>query len=355
LAQKDKPEVLGFPVELQVEDAMCSAEGGQTVATKFVADPEIVAVLGHMCSSSCTPASKVYEQNHYVMVSPSCTAPGLTMEALDATETFNRTCWSDVIQGPAAGQFAYETIGVTKVATVHDGSPYAEQLGQMFADGFEALGGQIVATEAVNVGDTDMRPVLTRLKAAEPELIYYSAFVAEGGYMRSQMADVGMEDVLFMGADGIYAEEFIKAAGDASEGVHASAGDLAEAGPALPAFLERYEAEYGEKPPAPFHAHAYDAYMVIVNAIEAVGKADADGNLLIGRKALRDAIRATKDYQGLSGKIACDEHGDCGGGSVTFFVVQNGEWVSAVAPPEAAAPVAEVAPLIIGRPRSGPR
>jgi ABC-type transport system substrate-binding protein len=80
--------------------------------------------------------------------------------------------------------------------------------------------------------------------------------------------------------------------------------------------------------------------MLIVNAIEAVGKADADGNLLIGRKALRDAIRATKDYQGLSGRIACDEHGDCGTGSVTFFVVQNGEWVSAEAPPEAAAPPA---------------
>ncbi len=343
LALKDKPQVLGFPVELQVEDEMCSAEGGQTVATKFVADPQIAAVLGHMCSSSCLPASQVYEQNHYVMVSPSCTAPGLTMETLDATEIFNRTCWSDTIQGPAAARFAYETLGVTKVATVHDGSPYAEQLGQMFAGGFEALGGQVVAQEAVNVGDTDMRPVLTRIKAAEPELIYFSAFVAEGGYMRSQMADVGMEDVLFMGADGINANEFIKAAGDASEGVYASAGDFAEAGPALPAFLEAYEETYGEAPTAPFHAHAYDAYMVIVNAIEAAGKLDADGNLLIGRKALRDAIRATKDYQGLSGKIACDQNGDCGTGSVAFFVVQNGAWVSAeAAPAEAEAPACNI-------------
>jgi polar amino acid transport system substrate-binding protein len=141
-----------------------------------------------------------------------------------------------------------------------------------------------------------------------------------------------MEDVLFMGADGIKAEEFVKAAGDAAEGVYASAGDLAEAGPALPAFLEAYEAEYGEAPIAPFHAHAYDAYMVIVNAIEQVGKVDADGNLMIGRKALRDAIRATKDHQGLSGKIACDENGDCGTGSVAFSVVKGGEWVSAEAP-----------------------
>jgi branched-chain amino acid transport system substrate-binding protein len=336
LAVKDKPEILGFPVELQVEDEQCSAEGGQTVATKLVADPQIVALVGHMCSSSCTPASKVYEQNGYTMISPSCTAPSLTNPDLDGTTAFFRTCWNDKIQGPAAAKFVYETLGVKKVATIHDGSPYAEQLGQEFSKAFEALGGEIVAAEAVNVGDTDMRPVLTRIKAAGPELIYFSAFVAEGGYLRSQMADVGMEGVMFMGADGIKADEFIKAAGDAAEGVYASAGNPAEAGPDLPKFLEAYEATYGEKPIAPFHAQAYDAYMVIANAIEKVGQVDADGNLLIGRKALNDAIRGTKDYQGLSGKISCDENGDCGAGSVAVSMVQGGQWVAAGAPAAAA-------------------
>jgi ABC-type transport system substrate-binding protein/ABC-type branched-subunit amino acid transport system substrate-binding protein len=344
LAVKDKPEILGFPVELQVEDEQCSAEGGQTVATKLVADPQIVALVGHMCSSSCTPASKVYEQNGYTMISPSCTAPSLTNPDLDGTTAFFRTCWNDKIQGPAAAKFVYETLGVKKVATIHDGSPYAEQLGQEFSKAFEALGGEIVAAEAVNVGDTDMRPVLTRIKAAGPELIYFSAFVAEGGYLRSQMADVGMEGVMFMGADGIKADEFIKAAGDAAEGVYASAGNPAEAGPDLPKFLEAYEATYGEKPIAPFHAQAYDAYMVIANAIEKVGQVDADGNLLIGRKALNDAIRGTKDYQGLSGKISCDENGDCGAGSVAVSMVQGGQWVAAEV---AAAPPAEEAKCVL--------
>ncbi|HID61930.1 MAG TPA: hypothetical protein EYP49_04200, partial [Anaerolineae bacterium] len=331
LAVKDRPEVLGFKVELQVEDSQCNAEGGQTVATKFVADPQIVAVVGHMCSSSCTPAATTYEQNHYTMVSPSCTAPSLTAPDT-GTKAFNRVCWNDKIQGPAAAKFVYETLGVRKVATVHDGSPYAEQLGQEFTKGFEALGGEVVAAEAVNVGDTDMRPVLTRIKAAEPELIYFSAFVAEGGYMRSQMADVGMEDVIFMGADGIKADEFIKAAGDAAEGVYASAADFAEAGADLPKFLEAYEKEYGEKPIAPFHAHAYDATMVILNAIEQVGVVDGEGNLLIGRKALNEAIRGTKGYKGLTGTITCDEYGDCGAGSVAVSMVKNGEWVPAEAP-----------------------
>jgi branched-chain amino acid transport system substrate-binding protein len=159
-------------------------------------------------------------------------------------------------------------------------------------------------------------------------LIYFSGFVAEGGFLRSQMADVGMEDVFFMGADGCKADEFIKAAGDASEGVYASAGNPAEAGPDLPAFLEAYEAEYGEAPIAPFHAQAYDAYMVIANAIEQVGVVDADGNLLIGRKALNEAIRGTKGYKGLTGTITCDKYGDCGSGSVAVYMVKDGQWVT---------------------------
>jgi len=342
LAVKDKPQIKGLPVELVVEDEMCSAEGGQTVANKMVANPQIVAVVGHMCSSSCTPASKIYEQHHYSMVSPSCTAPSLTMPVLDATEIFNRVCWSDVIQGPAAGKFVKEVLGVDKAATIHDGSPYAEQLGAEFAKGFEAAGGKIVAREAVNVGDTDMRPVLTRIKASNPGLIYWSGFVAEGGYLAAQRADVGMENVIFMGADGIRADEFIRAAGDLAEGVYASAGDMAAAGPGYAKFVEAYEATYGERPIAPFHAHAYDAYMVIANAVEKVAQVDAEGNLLIGRKKLRDAIRATKDYQGLSGKIGCDANGDCGLGSVAFSMVKGGAWVAAEAPKP-------VAKLVVGQ------
>ncbi len=342
LALKAKPEVMGFEVELLVEDEMCNAEGGQTVANKFVANPEIVGVVGHMCSGSCLPASKIYEQHHYVMVSPSCTGISLTIPDVDATEIFNRVCWSDKIQGPAAAEFVKDVLGVNKIATIHDGSPYAEQLSAMFAESFEDLGGEVVAREAVNVGDTDMRPVLTSIKGGDPELIYAPIFPAEGGYLAAQRPDVGMEDVIFMGADGILATSFIEAAGDWAEGVYASAANFAEAGPALPAFLEAYEAEYGEAPIAPFHAHAYDCYMVLVNAIEQAAEVDADGNLLVGRKALRDAVRATADYQGLTGKLTCDENGDCGTGTVSFSMVRGGEWVDVGAPEAAGVRVGQV-------------
>ncbi len=324
LAVVDRPTVAGHAVELVAEDALCSGEGGTSVANKMVADPTIVAVVGHMCSSSCIPASDIYEKAGYTMVSPSCTAVVFGTRGLAAV---NRVCWSDAIQGPAAASFVFDTLGARKMATVHDGSPYGEGLVAETAKAFEALGGTVVAQEAVSVGDTDMRPLLTKIGVEEPDIIYFGGFPAEGAFLATQRVDVGMEDVIFMGADGIKAEDFITAAGDAAEGTYASAADLATAGPGLADFMVQYETVYGETPPAPFHAHAYDATNVILDAIYEAGVLGPDGTLWVGRKALNDAVRATSGYQGLSGVIGCDENGNCGLGGVTVYKVVDGEFV----------------------------
>jgi len=326
LAVADKPEVAGHKIELVVEDSLCSGEGGTAVANKFVADPEIAAVVGHMCSGSCVPASDIYEGAHYTMVSPSCTAVVFTARGLAAA---NRVCWNDAIQGPAAADYAYNTLGARKLATIHDGSPYGEGLVTEMASAFEELGGEVVAQEAVAVGDTDMRPVLTKIGAEEPDMIYFGGFVAEGAFLASQRADVGMEDVAFFGADGIKAEDYITAAGDAAEGTYASAANPAEAGAGLEDFMAKYQETYGEEPPAPFHTQAYDAATVIMNAIEKVAVQGDDGTLYIGRKALNEAIRGTQGYKGLSGTITCDSKGDCGTGTVAISVVKDGEFVEA--------------------------
>jgi ABC-type transport system substrate-binding protein/ABC-type branched-subunit amino acid transport system substrate-binding protein len=329
LAVKDVGQVQGFPLELEVEDSLCSGEGGTAVANKFVSNDQIVAVVGHMCSSSCIPASDIYEANNFTMLSPSCTAVAFTDRGLAAA---NRVAWNDAIQGPAAAEFIRNTLGFERVATIHDGSPYGEGLVNEMSQAFEALGGTIVAQEAVNVGDTQMQPVLTKIKSADPQLIYFGGFVAEGAFLASQRADVGMEDVVFMGADGIKATDFIEAAGSAAEGVYASAANPAEAGSGLGDFLAAYEAAYGEAPPAPFHTQAYDAVQVYAKVIGEVGQVSPEGDLYIGRKALNDALHQVEGYQGLSGTISCQENGDCGTGTVAIAQVQEGDWVDLGAP-----------------------
>jgi branched-chain amino acid transport system substrate-binding protein len=260
------------------------------------------------------------------MISPSCTAPALT-DPETHNVGFMRTAFNDLGQGAAAADFAYNDLGARSVATIHDGSPYAEQLVAVFTENFEALGGTIVAAEAVNVGDTDMRPVLTTIADAGADLIYSPIFPAEGGFIAQQRFDVGLDDVPMMGADGLQASTFLEAAGDAAEGVYVS-GPAFSTDPRYQDFLAAYDAAYGEEPPAPFHAHSYDAMTMILTAIQEVAVEGSDGTLYIGRKAFSDALYSTAGLDGLIGDIDCDETGDCGFSlAIAVLQVQGGEFV----------------------------
>jgi branched-chain amino acid transport system substrate-binding protein len=317
-------QVLGHDIELVPNDTLCSAEGGQTVASRTVSDPTIVAIMGHTCSSSCEPAAPLYEEAHMTMVSPSCTAGALTAE--DADRSFMRTAFNDNFQGKAAAEFAYNTLGARRVATIHDGSPYAVGLVDVFASNFQDLGGEIVAQEAVNVGDTDMRPLLTSIAAQTPDMLYFPIFPAEGGFIAAQSKEVeGLGDVLLMGADGIKSDTFIEAAGTAAEGVYASGPSVGESGN-YQAFLDAYVAAYGEEPPAPFAPESYDAINLILKAIETAAVEGNDGTLYIGRQAMRDAMYNVASFDGLSGTIECGSTGDCSTAGVEFAQVQNGEY-----------------------------
>jgi branched-chain amino acid transport system substrate-binding protein len=157
-----------------------------------------------------------------------------------------------------------------------------------------------------------MGSMLTRVAATGPELIYYPIFIAAGGHVTAQARETpGLEDVHLMGADGMFSPQFWEAAGPAAIGMYHSSPDFSLFGEKYPAFLERHEAKYGEKVLAPFHAHAYDAAMLIFGAINQVAIDAGGGKLLIPKKAMRDALFATADYDGLTGRLTCKAYGDC--------------------------------------------
>jgi len=114
-----------------------------------------------------------------------------------------------------------------------------------------------------------------------------------------------------MGADGIFSPDFYKAAGEAAVGMYHSSPDFSAFAGGYKKFLEEHQKKYGEKPIAPFHAHGYDAAMIIFAAIEKVAQKAPDGSLTIDRGKLRDALYATKGFKGLTGTITCDQYGDC--------------------------------------------
>ena len=319
--------LLGREIELVGEDSQCSPEGGQAAAQKIAADKTIVGVIGTNCSSAAKNAAPIISEAGMVMISPSNTAPYLTDPATHSPGYF-RTAHNDKVQGRVAAEFAYNVLGARKAATIHDGSVYAEQLANVFAEVFKELGGEVVAQEAVNVGDTDMRPVLTKIAAEQPDIIYYPIFIAEGALITRQAKEVaGLEDTVLMGADGMFSPDFVEAAGDAAKGMYLTSPDFTAFAGGYQEFLRKHEEKYGEKPLSAFHAHAYDATMILFEAIKKVAVQTPDGKLYIPRQALRDAIANTKNFQGLTGNLTCDPNGDCADPHIAVYQITNpDEW-----------------------------
>ena len=313
-------QIKGFPLKLSGQDAACSAEGGQAAATKLAADPSIVAAIGSTCSSAAKPGVPILWKAGIPSVSPSNTAPFLTdPERGSGYDGYARTCHNDKVQGAIAARFAFKEQGLKSAATIHDGSVYAEQLAQVFARTFKQMGGTVTSMEAISPNDTDMRPVLTKIATAKPDIIYYPIFIAEGGFITRQAKEVsGLEKTVLFGADGMFSPDFYKAAGMSAVGMFHSSPDFAAFAGGYKDFLKKHQKKYGEKPIAPFHGHAYDATMMILTAIDKAAVKEGS-NLVIGRKAVRDALLSTTKMQGLTGTITCDQYGDCADPKIAVY------------------------------------
>ncbi|NJD60897.1 MAG: branched-chain amino acid ABC transporter substrate-binding protein [Anaerolineales bacterium] len=325
-------KLLDHDIKFDGADEGCSAEGGQSAGTKLAADPSIVAILGTSCSSAVRVAIPLWSKAGFTVISPSNTAVDLTLKGNENNwPGYLRTAHSDSVQGKAAAEFAYNFLKVTKAATIHDGSIYAQQLQQVFADNFTKLGGTITAQESVDPQQTDMSGVLTSIAAGSPELIYHPIFVQAGTQIiRQARTTPGLENVYLMGADGMFSTDVMKGAGDAVEGVFASSPDTSAYGPDYAAkFLPEYQAKFGTVPISIFHAHAYDAMNMIFACVNKVTVKDSDGTLHIPRQGLRDCMYATKDFKGLTGNLTCTPTGDCADPKIAVYEYHTGQY-----PPE---------------------
>lgn len=324
-------QIKGHDLALQAEDDGCSAEGGTAGAQKLAADEDIVGVIGTSCSSAALGvADTILGDKGIVLVSPSNTGPALTDPAKHKP-FYLRTAHNDKLQGATVAHFAYDELGVRSAATIHDGSPYAEGLANVFAEVFAASGGTITAQEAIQRGDTDFNPVLTSIAAGSPEFLYYPIFVAEGGLITQQArATAGLEAIALQGSDGLFTPDYITAAGaENAEGVYVSGPDLTAFTGDVDfynnEFLPAYAAKYGP-PGSVFHAHAWDATNMLLTAIDKVAIEQGD-SLFIPRTALKDAMFATSGFVGITGTLDCNTDGDCQQ-AVTIAVhqVKNGEF-----------------------------
>ncbi len=317
-----KGEFLGHDILLSSEDGLCTPEGGATAAQKLAADPTIVGLIGSTCSDETVGGIKTLTDAGLTTISPSNTRPALTAPDRGPEYAgYLRTAHSDAFQGKAVAEFAFGELKVTTAATIHDGSAYAQALQQVFVDEFKKLGGTVTIQEAVAKDQTDMKPVLTRVAATSPQLLYFPIFIAAGGQIASQAKQVpGLENTTLMGSDGLFSPDFLKAAGTSAVGMYLSSPDFTAFQAGYADFLTKYKQRFASVLSI-FHAHAYDATNILFAALEKVTVQAADGTLYVPKKALRDALFATKDFPGITGILSCSASGDCGAPIIAVYQI----------------------------------
>ncbi|MDE0374636.1 MAG: branched-chain amino acid ABC transporter substrate-binding protein [bacterium] len=322
LAIADYGPIAGRSVSLGTPlDDFCSPDGGQAAAQTIVADPSVVGVIGTTCSSSAAAAMPLISAAGMVMISPSNASPWLTSDLAGNVGSaylpgYYRTCYNGLVQGRAVASFVRDYLGFDRAATIHDGDAFTQGLAQSFADAFEELGGVSTAIAAVNKSDTDMIGVLTGVGPGSPQAVFLPVFMPEGGFIAQQIGGVsGLERVTLVGAAPLLVDNFMEL--PESEGVFLSGPDLrygsnrnSITGASADDFRAAYDAAYGEAPSTGFWAHAYDATIMLLRAIDRVA-IDVEGTLYVDRQALREELHRTS-FDGITGSIKCDEYGDCG-------------------------------------------
>ncbi|MEX0626897.1 MAG: branched-chain amino acid ABC transporter substrate-binding protein [Chloroflexota bacterium] len=332
--------LLGHDIQFTTEDGLCTPEGGATAAQKLAADTTIAGLIGPNCTDESLGGMQTLFDAGMTTVSSSATRAGLTVpDRPEEYAAFLRTAHSDYFQGRMVAEYLYNELGLTKLATVHDGSGYAEALAEVARTHFEELGGTITTdgSQAIAKTDTDMSAVLTAIAADPPDAIFFPVFIAGAGFLTDQAKDTpGLEDVVLMSADGTFSPDYIKAAGPAAVGQLISSPDTSQFTAAYQDFLAKHRAAYGGEPLSIFHAHAYDAATLVFAALEKVAVVGADGATFIPRTAYRDALYASTGVEGLTGPLNCNASGDCGAPILAVYEVTEREvQTPPVWPPEA--------------------
>lgn len=326
IAHRDK-QLLGHPLELQVEDELCTMEGGKNAALKIVTYPQTVAILGTTCSMAAVAASEIMSEAGLAMISGINSAASLTTsdgqrKGADWQAGYFRVALNDGYVGLAAANFAFQELGMMKAAAIDDGDTYTRGATLGFIQEFTRLGGEVVLAATVDKGDVDMKAVLERVFNAGAELLYFPLFPPEGLHLARQANHMTeLNHVILLGGTALTVETFVKGVGDDGIGIYFASPTLPE-GVDRDTLFAAYKSAYGEEP-LNGYSSAYDAVNMLFNAIETVAARQEDGTLHIGRQALRDALYATVDFEGATGRLSCNRFGDCGLSKFTILRLDN--------------------------------
>jgi branched-chain amino acid transport system substrate-binding protein len=312
--------ILGKKIKLITEDDQSKPGEAATAVRKLISRDHVVALLGELVSSRSLEAGPIAQQNKIPMVSGS-TNPNVTKIG----NYIFRVCFVDPFQGTVLAKFALNSLKKTRIAVLTDvRQDYSVGLAQSFKEHFTKNGGTVVAEQSYSSGDQDFKAQLTSLKAASPEAIFVPGYYNEVGLIALQAHELGIT-VPLLGGDGWDSPTLTQISGTAMEGnFFASHFSTEDQSPIIQDFIREFKKRFNRDPDG-MAAIGYDAAKVLLDAMTRAASSDP--------ARVRDALAATRDFQGVTGKITIDENRNANKSAVVLTIKDKGfHYVETIAP-----------------------
>jgi branched-chain amino acid transport system substrate-binding protein len=300
----------GETVSLVYGDDASDPKQGVSVANRFVADG-VQFVVGHYNSGVSIPASEVYSENGVLQITPGSTNPTFTERSL--WNTF-RVCGRDDQQGAVAARYIGQKFKGKTIAVLDDKTAYGVGISNEVKEGLAAAGLNVAVSDSVSVGDKDYAALISKLREAKVDVIYFGGLYTEAGLLIRQAADQGLKAVLMAG-DGITSAEYGQIAGDAAQGTLMTFAPDPRVAPGASAIVKEFRKSGFE--PETYTLYAYAALEIIKAGVEEAGSSDPE--------AVAEALHAGKPIKTVLGDIAFDEKGDRRDEDYTMYVWKKGK------------------------------
>jgi branched-chain amino acid transport system substrate-binding protein len=314
MAVKDlnaKGGVLGEQLTLEVGDDACDPKQAVAVANQMV-NAGVVFVAGHFCSGSSIPASAVYNEEGILQISPASTNPQLTEQGL---ENVFRVCGRDDQQGTFAGNYVVDNNVGSKIAIVHDKTPYGKGLADEFKRQLNTRGVTETMYEAITAGDKDFTALITKMKNAGIDLIYLGGYHTEAGLIARQAKEQGINATMMSG-DALVTDEYWAITGDTGQGTLMTFSPDPRKNEAAAPVVAEFEAQGYD--PEGYTLYTYAAIQVWAQAVEKAGSTDLE--------AVIEQLNSNQ-FDTVLGPVAFDDKGDVKGAAYVMYEWDNGKYV----------------------------
>lgn len=308
-----------YKIDLVIIDDGSKPEVGAAGAQQIVADDQVVAATGHWNSGVAEATIPIFKQAEIPLIIWGAIKADLTSPANYPYIT--RSAPTAAQENEPLANLLITDMGYKKWFIVSDVTSYGEANTDVFTGKLAELGGELLGTEKVQEGTVDFRPIIQKIKSSGATAVYFGGVVTEASLLKNQMAEAGMKDVLFAGISGIYSDDFLKIGAKAAEGALAIKPGIDPAkSPEGQKFLDDYAAGGFSEPVGAFTPYAYEAALILVNALKQCGDAPTAATMV-------DAIKDS-ETTGIMGTTTFNDYGQTNNVAAYMLVVQDGNWVS---------------------------